>query len=453
MSRVAVIDIGKTNAKLALVDTTGPAEIAVHTRPNRVLDAGPYPHVDVDGIWSFVLDALSHLEAEGGVDAVSVTTHGASGALLTADGGLACPILDYEHDGPDRSAAAYDALRPGFAETGSPRLPGGLNLGAQVHWLLETQPGLDARVAQVITYPQVWSGRLTGRFGCDHTSLGCHTDLWAPWEGRYSTLVAALGLERRMPVPTPAGTVVGTVLPAVARRTGMRPETPVISGIHDSNASLLPHLLAREAPFAVVSTGTWVVSLAVGGRRGPLDPGRDTLVNVDARGAPTPSARFMGGRDRDTLAGETAAPTRTDVARVLKGGLCLWPSVVPGTGPFPQRRGGWSDPGAAPGEKGAALSFYLAMMTAECLALIGADGPSVIEGPFAADPLYAAMLGTATGRPVVAAPRSTGTSIGAALLAVPDAPPPVPAKALSPPPEEKAVAMAAYAARWREGVG
>ena len=43
------------------------------------------------------------------------------------------------------------------------------------------------------------------------------------------------------------------------------PGTPVLTGIHDSNASLLPHLIDRKPPFAVVSTGTWVIAMAIGG--------------------------------------------------------------------------------------------------------------------------------------------------------------------------------------------
>ena len=56
---VAVIDIGKTNAKLALVRLSDLSEIAVVTRPNIVLPGAPYPHFDVDGHWEFILDGLS----------------------------------------------------------------------------------------------------------------------------------------------------------------------------------------------------------------------------------------------------------------------------------------------------------------------------------------------------------------------------------------------------------
>jgi sugar (pentulose or hexulose) kinase len=189
------------------------------------------------------------------------------------------------------------ALRPPFAETGSPRLPLGLNVGAQLHWLLATLPGLSDRMAQVVTYTQFWAGRLSGVWRCEATSLGAHTDLWAPWAGGFSALPARLGLADRLAPPAHPGDVLGPVLPAVARATGLRSGTPVHCGIHDSNAALLPHLVSRAAPFAVVSTGTWVICMAVGGRPLPLDPARDTLANVDAFGRPTPSARFMGGRD------------------------------------------------------------------------------------------------------------------------------------------------------------
>ena len=69
MKHVAVIDIGKTNAKLALVDAEGLREIAVVTRPNVVLRDGPYPHFDLDGHWQFFLHHLANFQSAYGVDA------------------------------------------------------------------------------------------------------------------------------------------------------------------------------------------------------------------------------------------------------------------------------------------------------------------------------------------------------------------------------------------------
>jgi sugar (pentulose or hexulose) kinase len=101
----------------------------------------------------------------------------------------------------------------------------------------------------------------------------------------------------------------------------------------------------------------------------------------------------------------------------------------------------------------AAASFYLAMMTATCLGLIGAQGPTVVEGPFAANSPFARMLAAATGRFVVAAGASaTGTSVGAALLAAGEGGSTAVAAAESPAITSPGPAWEAYADRWRRAV-
>ena len=87
---------------------------------------------------------------------------------------------------------------------------------------------------------------------------------------------------------------------------GSAGRSTIFCGIHDSSASLLPHLKERDPPFAVVSTGTWVILFAVGGDIDQLDPNRDTLANVSAFGDPVACARFMGGREFERLTGGDA---------------------------------------------------------------------------------------------------------------------------------------------------
>lgn len=417
---VAVIDIGKTNAKLALVRLSDLSEIDVITRPNIVLPGPPYPHFDVDGHWEFILDGLLRFHAAFGIDAITVTTHGASGALIAEDGSLAAPILDYEHTGPEHTASAYDAIRPLFSETGSPRLSMGLNLGAQLHWQFATDPGLRVRVAHVVTYPQFWAHKLTGVLSTDVTSLGCHTDLWNPYEGQFSSLPKALGIAGKIAPPKKPGDILGQVKSDIARRTGLPPETPVYCGIHDSNASLLSHLVARKPPFTVVSTGTWVIAMAVGGKPVALDPEFDTLVNVNAFGEAVPSARFMGGREHDlALDGSAVEADNTEMLEVLSQRRMLLPAVVPETGPFAGAKARWLgvEPSQGTGHRAAAVGFYLALVTARCLDLIGHEGPIIVEGPFARNDPYLTMLGVASSSPVVRMDSTTGTSQGAALLA------------------------------------
>ncbi|WP_347139675.1 FGGY-family carbohydrate kinase [Paracoccus sp. SSK6] len=417
MTHIAVIDIGKINAKLALVDGATLAEIAVVTRPNSPLPGPPFSHVDLDGHWQFFLHHLAAFHAKHGVDAISVTTHGAAAVLLNTKGKVAAPMLDYEHPGPDTIAAEYDALRPQFLRTGSPKLPMGLNLGAQLHWLLASDPGLRDRIAHVVTYPQYWGWLLTGELASDLSSLGCHTDLWDPWQGCFSPLIDRLGLTGRMAPARCSNEVLDGVTAQVAAITRIPAGTPVAVGIHDSNASLYPHILGRKTPFAVVSTGTWVVAMAVGGDEARLDPARDVLVNVDALGRPVPSARFMGGREYETVrAGSTADPTDADREAVRRGRVMILPAVEPGSGPFRGRRMEWTGSPHTDGQRAAALSWYLALMTHTRLGMTGARGPVIVEGPFARNRDYCAMLATLHPDGVEVATSATGTSLGAAML-------------------------------------
>lgn len=451
---IGVIDIGKSNAKFAVVDPGGGTEIDVHRMPNVSRTDGPYPHYDVETLWRFLIDAIGESSRRHPLDALVVTTHGASAALLAEDGTLALPVLDYEFAGPDELASEYDALRPEFAETFTPRLPQGLILGAQLFWQARRFAAAFEQARSIVPYPQYWGFRLTGVAASELTSLGCHTDLWSFESGLFSSLVMNQGWLPKMPEVRPAAAVLGAMRPELAGRLGLRPDLPVHVGIHDSNASLLPHLIGRKPPFSVVSTGTWVIACSPGGELGALDPRRDCLANIDAFGRPVPSARFMGGREFATLTGgRTTTPPDAAIVRVLDTQEMLLPSVQQGSGPFPGRKSSWLPGEPADPDRAAAVSFYLALMTAECLGMTGGEDQIIVEGPFAGNRLYLEMLAASTGRLVLADVTSaTGTSIGAALLALKKPsllltqpqPVAVPAAMLAP--------MQRYAARWRAAV-
>lgn len=454
---VAVIDVGKTNGKVALFDLVEGRESHVHSRANTVLPDGPYPHYDVEGLWSFFIDGLKQIGREARIDAIAITAHGASITLVDADGNLALPMLDYEFEGPDRLKPQYDAMRPPFSETGSPRLVAGLNVGAQLFWLARTFPDDFARVTSIIPYPQYWAMRLTGVRASEPTSFGAHTDLWNPYTRDYSSLVDRMGWQGLMPPIGSAFDILGALKPEIAAVTGLPASTPVFSGIHDSNASLLTHLAADDPPFSVVSTGTWVICFSVGGKPVALDEARDTLMNVNAYGDPVPSARFMGGRTFAMLEADPKAEIiDADRGAVLDGRVMLLPAVPGDSGPFTGRKGEWlGDPEAlTPGGYLYAVSLHLGMMTAVSLELIGADGAVVVEGPLAANVTFLETLLAVTGRPVMTGGSGvTGTSAGTALLALGRDARIVShnrAVALSPDPR-----IAAYAAEWRrisEGV-
>lgn len=273
----------------------------------------------------------------------------------------------------------------------------------------------------ILTYPQYWAWRLTGIAAVEVTSLGCHTDLGQPEMGDYSTLVDALGIREKLPPLRSAFDTLGAVQDDIAQVLGLTKPVPVYCGIHDSNASLLGHLMESEAPFAVVSTGTWVVSFAVGGDSAALDAKRDTLINVDAFGRPVPSARYMGGREFNLMTDGLATPSDENVNallfEVLTKNIMALPSAVPGCGPFPDTSLRWTNADtASDSERYGVACLYVALMTDTCLGLLGSHGPIHIEGPFSTNLFYLKALAGFTGREVIALPGATGTSLGAGIL-------------------------------------
>lgn len=445
---VAVLDVGKTNVKAVLFDRSGTllAELGM---PNRVVADGPYPHADTDAIWTFAMSALRDLGARQSIGTIVVTTHGASGALVD-DEGLVLPVMDYEWEAP-AGLADYAARRPSFAETFSPAMPVGLNLGRQLAWQQVHRPDAFKRARWILAYPQYWAWRLTGVAASEVTSLGCHTDLWAPFAARFSSLVADRGWSSLMPPLRAAFDVLGTVTPAVAAATGLGTDVVVHAGIHDSNASLLPHLADTAAPFTVVSTGTWVIVMAVGAPLAALEPDADMLVNVAASGAPVPTARFMGGREYAAIAGDGAPmATLSDVDDVVRAGTFAVPCFSPQGGPYASHPGRIEGPEpAGPRARAALATVYAALMTDDLLDRLGASaGPLIIEGRFASNPTYGALLAALRpGQSVLTAPDTAGTALGASLLASWPRPPRVAARhSVAPAPVE---GLDAYRARWR----
>ena len=177
--------------------------------------------------------------------------------------------------------------------------------------------------------------------------------------------------------------------------------------------------MVRREPFTVVSTGTWVIIMAVGGT-GQLDPNADMLANVDVRGEPVPTARFMGGREYSVLAGDMPADAdETDVAGIVASGALALPAFSDQGGPFASRKGLVEGPApTAPKARAALATLYSALMTAHMLRRLEAPGDLIVEGGFTRSPAFAAVLARLMpGRRVVIAPMSAGADAGAAMLA------------------------------------
>jgi sugar (pentulose or hexulose) kinase len=365
----------------------------------------------------------------------------------------ALPALDYEHAGPDECAGELAAQLDPFALTGSPILPLGLCLGAQLYWQERSFPRAFEKASAILPLAQYWAWRLSGVLATEVTSLGAHTHLWRPTEARYSGLVERRGWMSLFPPMRRAWETLGPVRPEVAAATGLPRDCRVVAGIHDSNASYLPHLVARPAPFTVLSTGTWVIAMAAGGAIARLDPTADMLANVDAHGQPVPTARFMGGREVELAAGADALQTPAgpnDVAAIVAADAMALPSFVAGSGPFMGRPGQIvGDPGVAPAGRAALAALYAALTVDRMLEQLGASGPVIIEGSFHRNAAFCGLLAALrSGQAIHAMDDPSGTARGAWLLARWDDRPHWPNELPAPRKAWTNAGLAAYRARW-----
>lgn len=453
---VLVLDVGKTNAKLSLWTKDG-RSLASMSRANADVDAGGYRALDVNGIEFWLRAALKEIARTHKIDAIVPIAHGAAAAII-ADCKLAATPMSYETPLP--ANVEYDRARDAFAETGSPRLPNGLNLGAQLHRL---SPTLLRGDAQIVPYPQYWAWVLSGVAASEVSSLGCHTDLWRPREGMFSKLALHSGWAERFAPLRKAGDVLGPIRADVAQETGLPRDCAVYCGAHDSNAAFYgarAHPSLKNRDVTIISTGTWFVAMrapsAESSGRGELSAERDTLINVGVDGLSIPSARFMGGREMEALIGAEDAPMRAphfarevaplSMSDVLAGDSMILPSFAPDVGPFPNSNGRWIGGELQGAARRAAAGIYLALVADTSLSLIGARDAIVVEGRFADDLSFLRML--AALRPdceIYASRAEDGIACGALRLVDPTFAPTGQLTKIAPVNAD----VSAYATRWR----
>jgi len=453
-----VLDVGKSLAKMTLWSPDGRL-IERRTRKNSHGLSSNYLSLDYAGIATWLIDVLADYGRGHDIAAIIPVGHGAAAAVLAEDN-LSLVPLDYEAEPPPHIRESYLAERDAFALTGSPALPGALNLGLQLHWL-ETLAPEKMLKGRIVTWPQVWAWYLSGVAATEVTSLGCHTDLWLPGEGRPSPLAVRRGWAERFAPLRRADERLGRVKAEWRRACALPDDCMILCGLHDSNAALLATRRYAEVTgceCSVISTGTWFIAMRAGtsdtAALSSLREDRDCLINVDAFGAPVPSARFMGGREVEII--EQPEGARIDpaacetellalAAELVGNGVFALPTFQPNVGPYPHNSGGWNRRPGDQKRRRAGAGLYLALMTDAALGQLGSQNALILEGRFAGDAVFARTL--AALRPhqrVYLAPMQDNVPLGALQLISP-----LPPQGALKPVEPLDFDVLSYATEWR----
>ncbi len=421
-----VLDIGKTRSKLLVLDRAGEVLVQLD-RASEVRDSGlGYSALDTAGIAAWLEDGLAGLGTlRRQLSSAVVSAHGAAFAAVEGDQ-LAWPVPDYEFDGFNERAPDWAQQIGDFGETYSPDLPRGLNAATQFDWLERHDPDTFAR-GQLLPLPQYWAWWLSGVASSEVSSLGCHTHLWAPDAGSYSSLAQRRGWAQRFAPLRRAWEVLAPLRPQLAQRLGLPSGLRVHVGAHDSNACLARYLRSHPR-MTLVTTGTWIVVMAPGAPARRLHAELDQLCNASVRQERVPTGRFMGGRELQWLCAgaDPELANADDLQRLLARGVMALPGFETQGGPFRERIGRVVDAAGdeipltkfTPSERATLAALYTAQVTAWIVDSLGGTGPLIVEGPFAHNTVYTGVLAALTPREslLISTDPLEGTARGAWML-------------------------------------
>jgi len=452
-----VLDCGATNASAVAVDAAGNI-LRAASRPNapspQLMPEADSPRRadgergwliwDLDQVWGKLCDACHEVCSAidgSAIKAVAVTTFGADGAPVRADGSLTYPVISWqcERTRPmaQRLLAEIDA-REIFAETGYQMFP--FNTLLRFMWLRENAPRALEEAACWLMTPGLLSHRLCGEFSIDPT-IGSTTMVmalrkrdWSERMLRLADLDASFFPRWKEP-----GEVIGTLLRSAAEQTGLPQGIPVVAAGHDTQFAIAG-AGAGEGE-AVLSSGTWeILSFRANDFRPTAASFEHGLIcECDAQpGFWNPQMLMMGSAVLEwvrrhfftSARGEEAYAQMVREAQAVPpgaSGVTLVPSFVPDAGPT--RRHGI--PGALlgltlttqPGQIYRAALEGLSFQLRQALEILsnctGFRARKVrVVGGGSKNAMWNQLRADALNRPVVAIGQQEATSLGAALFAL-----------------------------------
>ncbi|HTR29113.1 MAG TPA: FGGY family carbohydrate kinase [Puia sp.] len=294
MNAIAVFDVGKTNKKLFLLDDHYRVVSEQSVSLAQTTDEDGDACEDVTALTEWVRGSLSRITSrpDTQVRAVNVAAYGASFVHVGGDGRPVTPLYNYLKSYPDTLRREFYDKYGGEGAfsllTASPVL-GSLNSGMQLYRLRREKPALFARIRYSLHLPQYLSYLVTGKPVSEITSIGCHTNLWNFSQHHYHEWVYREGVAEKLAPVVPSD----RVFPAGARLAGV--------GLHDSSAAIIPYLERFPEPFALISTGTWCITMNPF-NNAPLTAGelqQDCLCYMSYQGRPVKASRLFAGYDHE----------------------------------------------------------------------------------------------------------------------------------------------------------
>jgi sugar (pentulose or hexulose) kinase len=296
LATIAVFDIGKTNKKLLLFNEQYQVVFEESARLPEIVDEEGFPCEDIHALTTWVRDKFTDIHADPGftVRAVNFSAYGASFVYLDDQGEVMLPLYNYLKPFPESLRTKFYENYGGrelvCRQTASPAL-GSLNSGLQLYRIKHEKPEVFNRIKYALHLPQYLSYTLSGSCHAELTSIGCHTHLWDFEKNQYHFWVIEEGLDEKFPAIKNAGSLAGYY----------QDKIKIGTGLHDSSSALLPYISSFSAPFVLLSTGTWNITLNPFNHEPLTDDElqHDCLCFLSFQGRQVKAARLFAGYEHE----------------------------------------------------------------------------------------------------------------------------------------------------------
>ncbi|MCL6443500.1 MAG: rhamnulokinase [Alicyclobacillus sp.] len=259
---VIAADLGASSGRL-LVGTYDGSKLTsteVHRFVNRPVQLHRHLHWNFPMLFNEVKDGLRKAAALGirKYASFGIDTWAIDFGLIGPAGDLLC--LPYHHRDP-RNLAGMELVDKRFSRDHIFGVTGiqfmRINTINQLAVMREQQPYLLEAARHLLLMPDLFNYFLTGAVGCEYTNATTTQLLNAfnrTWE---LSLIEGLGLSSKLfPSITAPGSVVGTLLPEIAKEVSLSPIQVTAVASHDT-ASAVVGIPANKSPFVFISCGTW----------------------------------------------------------------------------------------------------------------------------------------------------------------------------------------------------
>jgi L-fuculokinase len=339
MNVIAILDVGKTNKKIFLLDEQYKIVWEQADSFTETTDDEGEACEDLLQLTDWVCQSLTRLSVLSDLDirAINFSAYGASFVHIGADGAPVAPLYNYLKPFPEGLKKKFYDTYGGevtFSMLTSSPVLGSLNSGMQLYRIKEERPDLFARIKYSLHLPQYLNFLLTGIPCSDITSIGCHTNLWNFSQQHYHEWVYREGIIDKL-APILPSTSVQPLSSSAAPRPSVprvhahasRPSAsqvcahasriPVAGvGLHDSSAAMIPYLESFREPFILISTGTWCISMNPFNDL-PLTVAelqKDCLCYISYQGRPIKASRLFAGYEHEQQVKRIAAHFHVDAA-------------------------------------------------------------------------------------------------------------------------------------------